>query len=52
MKIRETDNLLIAVYAHRWRRPRVWTVLVPADWKETMACLGLATVHYERRVSV
>jgi hypothetical protein len=50
VKLYASENRYVALQFHTWHRPRIWEVLVPFDWLETMFCLGFFTLHWERRV--
>lgn len=50
MTLYRGENRFIAVYLHRWQKPRVWHDYIPFNWLETMVCFGFGTLHWERDI--
>lgn len=46
----KSEPLFVAVHIHKWQRPKIYSVDIPIDWRETMICFGFGTIHYERTV--
>lgn len=49
MILYNNNGRYIAIYFSKWIGFKIWHVVVPIDWHETMISFGFGTLHWERQ---